>query len=331
MNIVILTGGTAGRNFAKGLSKHLKDNPFNDYITLLVNTTDNGGHSGKIRNESGIIPVGDLRQILTAFFSYEIDLFLNERDRDGKVGGNNELGEKIQRLGVKKGIDEFVLKYGGLPPNVEVLPISENPTDLCLETWDGKIYYGQWEIIKRPPETQIKEFYLQPPVSILKEAKEALEKADIIIISPSALVTSILPILLVKGVKEIIKSKYLVWFLPLFTLPSEKNYSAEFYWDLLVQYAKIPELIIVNNREIPREIIASYEKHGFYPIKFYSLPPYRLPYSIIVLTDLLPGIFPLDPPEFITYGEKIERYYIPLRHDSSKMVDTLIKLRLLGN
>ncbi|MCX7779106.1 MAG: 2-phospho-L-lactate transferase CofD family protein [Patescibacteria group bacterium] len=321
--IVILAGGSAGHQIAKSLKKDHFINSFK--FSFIVNTSDDGGHSGEIRQKYSIIPPGDLLKVICAFLSPKIARRLTNRDSKGRVKGNLILTEFLMNYGIPAGIKKFTDSFGGLPRNVSILPVTDCPTTFCLRTREKKkIYKGQWKVIfSSPTEKRRGDFFLEPRVQILPVVRNEIKKSDAVVIAPSSVLYSILPILLVSGMKKILQNKKIIWFVPLFCLPTEpKRQTFEFYLSLLVRYGKQPDVAVINNREISKNILQLYEKKGFTVVSPTS-PTCSLTIHFIY-KDLIPNPDDVsrEEPKIMNFdfnGISFSRFFIPIKHDYKKI------------
>ncbi|MBU0530252.1 MAG: uridine diphosphate-N-acetylglucosamine-binding protein YvcK [Nanoarchaeota archaeon] len=203
MNIVAIGGGT-GLPLLLGALK-----PYNHKIIAIVTVTDCGRSSGKIREDFNVLPPGDIRNCLIALSTSEAllhDLFqyrFESGDLEGHSFGNLFLTALTKVTGsFEKSLKETskLLKLKG-----KVLPSTLIDTHLCAELEDGRIVEGEVNVrgLNKPP---IKRVFLKPhDAKPLTESLEAIKEADIIILGPGSLYTSIIPNLLVNGIAEAIR------------------------------------------------------------------------------------------------------------------------------
>jgi len=302
--IVVLGGGVGGSGVVRALLK-LPD----IHVTCLVNTTDNGGHSGEIRRLLGIIPVGDLRRVICIMLPPSVRSQYEFRNEEGVVG-NKILAEMISTKGVVEGILAFISTFPEFPiDRLNVWPISATPTDLCM-TVGKKQYRGQLEVMFDRPKGSFGEFTLDPAVELLAEAETAISKAEVIIIAPSGIVGSVAPILLTEKVRELIQCKRLVWFAPLFSLPADGPNPWANYMRSIVSLAKTPDLIVANSTPLPEKVRKLYQERGFYLIK----PEENT--SNLQTSALLEEI-PGEPPGVV--ASPFPRYFIHVQHDVDRL------------
>jgi uncharacterized cofD-like protein len=200
-NVVTIGGGTGSFVVLSGLKNYEID------LNAIVTMMDSGGSTGKLRDQLGVLPPGDLRQALVALseasdiwrklFTYRFEA----GDLKGHNFGNIFLSaiEKITDSN-QEAIDRAadILQTSG-----RVIPITFDKCTLCAEYEDGSVIEGESNIDENEKAgIRIRNIFLKPPANINLEAKRALERANVLIFGPGDLYTSILPNLLVSGVRE---------------------------------------------------------------------------------------------------------------------------------
>src|SRR3989338_2042226 len=163
MSKIVLFGGGSG---LAHLLRGLRNTSHN--LTAVVTVTDNGGHSGILRSQFGIIGIGDARSCLAALAEPEnpVAKLLSYRFTEGEMKGvslgNLMLVSKIKTEGsvtaALKNLGELSGARG------QVLPVSEEKTDIVAEFGDGKILKGEQEIGTRDNNSRIKRLFLEPSV-----------------------------------------------------------------------------------------------------------------------------------------------------------------------
>ena len=205
--IVVIGGGTGTFVALSGLKKYEVD------LSAIITMMDSGGSSGKLRDELGVLPPGDVRQCLVALakspkllremFNYRFE----EGGLKGHTFGNIFLSTLTKTTGsMKMAIEEVgkILRIHG-----RVIPVTYDKSDLCIELEDGTIIEGEThidEVESREKRAKIIRAFLKPEAKANPDAVTAIKEADAIIIGPGDLYTSIIPNLLVKGISAAIKS-----------------------------------------------------------------------------------------------------------------------------
>lgn len=268
--ITVLGGGTGTFVVLSGLKKYPID------LAAIVTMMDSGGSTGRLRDQLGVLPPGDLRQCLVALSEApELwrKLFLY-RFENGDLGGHNfgniflSALEKVT-LNYDEVVDtaSYVLKTKG-----KVFPITLSKSNLCAEYESGKVVKGEGNIDENVEEdSRIKTAYLEPDVEPSESAVKRLTESDILIIGPGDLYTSIIPVLLVKGIKEVVQQSKakIIYVLNLMTKTGQTtNYKASDHIADLSQYlGKVPDIVIVNNGEISQDILKWYKSHDEYLVE----------------------------------------------------------------
>lgn len=263
-NIVVIGGGTGTFVALSGLKKY----PVN--LAAIVTMMDSGGSSGRLRDELGVLPPGDIRQCLVALAKSSKllrDMFNYRFEEGGLAGhtfGNIFLSTLAKTTGsMKRAIEEVgkILRIGG-----RVVPVTFTKAELCVELADGTVIEGETHIdvvTKKEKRKKIVRSFLRPKAVANPDAIEAITTADIILIGPGDLYTSIIPNLLVTGVaKALKKSKAIkVFALNLMTKYGQTtNYSAKNHIEDLEKYIGegVLDVILVNIKPPRKETLAWY-------------------------------------------------------------------------
>lgn len=203
--IVTIGGGTGSFTLLSGLKKYPVD------ISAIVSMADDGGSTGVLRDELGVLPPGDVRQCLVALSdsSEMLRELLNYRFDKGSLKGHNfgnlflSALEKISGS-FENGIDEAseILNVKG-----KIIPVTNQDARLFLELKSGKILDGEDEInrSKIVQRDDFKRLYFKPKVKANPRAIKAIMGADLIAIGPGGLYTSVLPSLLVDGIAQALR------------------------------------------------------------------------------------------------------------------------------
>ncbi len=198
--IVVIGGGTGLSVLLKGLKK------YTSRLTAIVTVTDDGGSSGRLRAEMGVLPPGDIRNCLVALAETEtlMDKVFQHRFQAGNGLQGHTLGNLLLVAmseiagGFISAIQEVskVLAVRGV-----VLPATLEPVVLAATMENGSTVVGETRI--REHEGKIERISLVPDQCLpVPETLKAIQEADAIILGPGSLYTSIIPNLLVKGVAE---------------------------------------------------------------------------------------------------------------------------------
>lgn len=271
IKLVIIGGGTGLSTLLRGLKKQLFD------ITAIVTVADDGGSSGRLRDDYDIPPPGDVRNVIAALSDVEPLLeqmfqyrFSTSCNLDGHSLGNLMITALTDITGdFSYAISEMckVLKVNG-----KVVPAANKKISLHAELLDGTIIKGESKIAHA--QAKIKQVYLEPAdVKPLPEAIKAIERADIVVIGPGSLYTSIIPNLLVKEIgNAVIRAKgRKIYICNLMTQKGETiRYRATDHVQAIYNHTGTPFLhtILVNNVNLPQVVQQSYKEECAEPVQF---------------------------------------------------------------
>lgn len=262
--LVAIGGGTGLSTVLRGLRRYFHD------MTAIVTVADNGGSSGKLRTQLGMLPPGDIRNCLCALANNELKDVMNYRFTEGELKGHPFGNLCIAAFnGVSGDFVEAVEKMNRiLDTDGNVIPVTNKDVNLCAFLENGDIIWGESKIGKRIGSEKIDRIELRPkdPPAVL-EAVEKIIDADIILFGPGSLYTSIIPNLLVKGIPEAIKKSKAVkvYVCNIMTQPGETiGYSAYEHLKAIEKhtYHNIMDYIIANDEEIDSELINRYRLEG---------------------------------------------------------------------
>lgn len=205
--IVAIGGGTGQSTLLRGL-KEVSSN-----LTAVVTVADDGGSSGKLRTELGIAPVGDIRNCITALADAEPTMtrllqyrFPVEGDGEAGLGGHAFGNLLIAALSDIAGDFEEGVRLSNrvLAVRGHVFPVAPVPLTLHAELSDGQQLEGQSRIMR---SRGIRRVWISPAlVEASADAVEAIRAADLIVLGPGSLYTSLLPSLLVPGIRSALEA-----------------------------------------------------------------------------------------------------------------------------
>lgn len=267
--IVVIGGGTGTFVVLSGLKKYPLD------ISVVVSMVDSGGSTGRLRDQLGVLPPGDLRQCLVAL-SEASDLWRKlflYRFETGDLAGHNfgniflsALEKNCQNYQEVVNTASFILKTKG-----KVIPVTFEKTHLCVEYQDGKIIETEGRIdTDSYIKSRIKKAYLNPSVKANPRAIETILKADFLIVGPGDLYTSLIPNLIVEGIKGAVK-KSKAKIINVMNLMTKKGQTTDYkasdhLFDLEKYLGRKIDLILINNEPIPKKILAFYFRFGEKPV-----------------------------------------------------------------
>ncbi|NMB84414.1 YvcK family protein [Candidatus Roizmanbacteria bacterium] len=267
--ITVIGGGTGTFVVLTGLKVHPLD------LSVIVSMMDSGGSTGRLRDQLGVLPPGDIRQCLLALSEAPLlwrRLFLYRFD-SGDFYGHNFGNIFISALEKVSSDYNEVIKNASyiLKTKGQVIPVTLEKTHLCAEYEDGQIIKGEANIDSNPEKNQrIKKAFLDPLVDSNPKATAAIRESDYIIIGPGDLYTSIVPVLLTKNIRESLVSSpaKIIYILNLMTkLGQTNNYQAKDHLEDLSRYlGRTPDIVVANDGKIPGDILEWYLSHHEKPV-----------------------------------------------------------------
>ena len=270
--VVVIGGGTGLSVLLRGLKEYTSN------ITAIVTVADDGGGSGVLREDLGMLPPGDIRSCLLALANTEptMEKLLQYRFKEGVLKGQNFGNLFIAAMNEIYGSFEMAIKETSnvLAVTGKVLPMTLENVTLYAELENGEIVKGESEIPLRSRElsSKINRVYMEPIITYpLVEAVEAIEEADIIVLGPGSLYTSIIPNLLVNNMVETIYNAKgtVVYITNVMTQPGETdNYKVLDHVEAILKHSKedFLDYVIVNTEEIPEEVLEKYAVDGSKPV-----------------------------------------------------------------
>ena len=239
-------------------------------LTAIVSMADDGGSTGILRDQYGVLPPGDVRRALVALSDAPAlrELF-NYRFKTGGLSGHNFGNIFLSALEQLKGNFGAAVDEASRVLNVRgrVLPVTFSNVRLFARLADGKILKGETniDIPRTKVRAKIKKVWLSPGAKINPEAKKAIARADLIVIGPGDLYTSLIPNLLVRGASEAIKksSAKKVFVCNLMTKFGETDkFGAENFVGEIERYLGkgVLDFAVFNNKKPHSKILARYKK-----------------------------------------------------------------------
>lgn len=266
--IVVIGGGTGLSVLLKGLKQYTSN------ITAIVAVTDDGGSSGRLRGELGIIPPGDIRNCLVALADREslMEEVLQYRFKSGELAGHSLGNLFLAGLNdVTGGFDGAVQALSKvLAIRGQVLPATLQDAAVGAELADGTKVLG--ECCVSDSKQPIKRVFLDPEECFpVPEASKAINEADAIILGPGSLYTSVIPNLLVRGMADnIVRSKARkIYICNVMTQPGETQaYTARDHVQAILDHAgPVVDTVVVNDEPIPNRLLRKYRQQGSIPVK----------------------------------------------------------------
>jgi uncharacterized cofD-like protein len=279
--IVAIGGGTGLPTVLRGLVQCIRPGSRREsqvlpsgQLTALVTVTDDGGSSGRLRRELSVLPPGDVRNCLAALANPASPLvrLLQHRFSRGDVlrghaVGNLMLAGLTDMTGdLAKAIE---LASEMLSLSARVLPATQEDVCLCAQFNGRRIVRGETAIVSQG--RRIVRLSLERPVRPLPDAIRALVNADVIVIGPGSLYTSILPNLLVDGIASTISGLTATRILVanLMTEPGETDgFSLRDHLRVIREHAGFDlfDYVLVNDRPLDRALTGDYAQRGSFPV-----------------------------------------------------------------
>lgn len=256
--IVTIGGGTGNSILLRGVKN------FTSNITTIVTVADDGGGSGVLREDLGMLPPGDIRNCLVALANTEpiMEKLINYRFSNGQLKGQSLGNLLIAAMNDICGdFNEAIKEISNvLAITGKVLPMTLDNVKLFAELEDGSTIEGESNItfLNRKNGGKIKRVYTSPKLLLpLKESIDSIMDADIVLLGPGSLYTSIIPNLLVTDISQALKETKaeVVYILNIMTQPGETNgYSVTDHVVAIIDHANsnIIDKIVVNSKEVDK-------------------------------------------------------------------------------
>jgi uncharacterized cofD-like protein len=253
----------------RGLKRHSSN------LTAVVTVSDDGGSSGRLQRELGVLPPGDIRNCLVALADDEAlvtDLF-RYRFSEGEGLTGHSFGNLFlaAMTGITGNFDEAI-KVSSRVLNIKgrVLPATLAMARLCATLVDGTVIEGESQISRSTKP--IADVFLDPPFAApLDEVIDAIRDADAIVLGPGSLYTSIMPNLLVDRIAREVESANAVkiYVCNVMTQPGETDaFTASAHVKTLLDHAKarVCDVVVVND-QLPRKLRDAYAEEGQLPVQ----------------------------------------------------------------
>lgn len=312
--IVVVGGGTGTFTVLRGIKHYPLD------ITAVVTTFDSGGSTGVLRDEFGLLPLGDTRRCLIALAPDSEDttlrdLFNFRYEESGSLRGHSFGNLFLQALTAVTGSELSAIKRAAELLNCRgrVIPVSTDHTSLCAKLVDGQVIKGETniDIPKHDGDIRIKKVYLEPRSFIFSEAYDALKEADLIVIGPGDLYTSIIPNFLAEGFADAIRERKgkLVFVLNVMTKWGETNgfAASEFAKEVLTYLEQDQfDYLICSSVPVADHLVSKYAAEKAHPVEIDIPELQKVAQSIV-------------------QAEVIQQTDI-VRHDSNKLARVLCEM-----
>lgn len=301
LNLVAIGGGNGLSTLLSGLKKFVGESmtkpTWIKKLSAIVAVSDDGGSSGRLRDELQMLPPGDIRNCMVALSEDSLllsKLFQHRFRGSGELGGHSFGNLFLAALSEITGDFAEAVKLSSeiLASKGHIYPATVADVRLTAELVDGTIVRGETNISKFG--NSIKRLKLEPEdCHPLPEVLAAIYEADIITVGPGSLFTSLLPPILVKGVSEAIAASFAtkIFVCNLMTQPGETDgFSARRHLEIVKEYAPDIEFdyVIVNNHPISKAQEALYTSEGAQQIGLHeSISPTTIEKAQIIYGNLL--------------------------------------------
>ena len=266
--IVVIGGGTGLSTMLRGLKY------FTSNITAIVTVGDNGGGSGALREDLGMLPPGDIRNCMLALADTEpiMEDLLQYRFKDGRLK-NQSFGNLFlaAMTGISDNFEDAVQKMSSvLAVTGKILPVTLDDMQLVAELENGNKVYGESEIPEEAvkQKSRIKKLLIEPETAEpVEEALAAIKEADAIVMGPGSLYTSVISNLLIKKIRSAVRKSnaFKIYICNIMTQPGESdNFNVSDHIKEIKKYAgrDAVDCAIVNSGHIPDKIKEKYLKEN---------------------------------------------------------------------
>ena len=272
--VAVIGGGHGLSNMLRGLKRYTEN------ISAIVTVADDGGGSGMLRQDLGMPPPGDIRNCLEALANTEplMSELMHYRFTEGSLAGQSFGNLFLAALnGISTSFDAAVSRMSQvLAITGQVLPVTTADVQLEAEFENGASVIGESKIFycKKKEDCRITKVRLLPEhPKALPEAVEAIREADLLILGPGSLYTSIIPNLLVDGIVEAIRQSdaLKVYVANVMTQEGEtEGYTASDHIAAIFQHSApgLFDLCLTNSSPVPPDVAARYAQEGAEPLRY---------------------------------------------------------------
>ena len=269
--IVVIGGGTGTFTVLSGLKKYRKKN--NLELSAVVSMADDGGSTGILRDELGVLPPGDIRQCLVALSTSDklMRELMSYRFERGTLKGHNFGNLLLSALEkVTGGFDKAVEKVSEiLRCEGQIIPVTLKKVTLEARLKNEKKIIGQQKIFQSTL-SNLDKIYLNPHASANPNAVNTILEADAVVIGPGEFYTSIIPNLLVKGIPEALQKTKAKKIYICNLMKRKEHTNGFFVKDFMKTIEKFigcqVDAVIYNNKRPPKELIRKYARENEFPV-----------------------------------------------------------------
>jgi uncharacterized cofD-like protein len=324
LKIVVIGGGTGSFTLLSSLKEYTRS------ITALVNMADDGGSTGVLRDELGVLPPGDVRQCLVALSSSsELRDLFNYRFEEGGLKGHafgNLFLTALEKMtgDFARGV-EVASEVLNIVGSVE--PITLTDVTLAMRDGDGEETHGEFKIgHKKFNGKNRPQFWLEPDAAPNPRALVAIENADMIIIAPGNLYGSLAPALIVPGIGEALRASaaFKMYVCNLVTKPGQTDgFTVNDFADEIERLAGTPFLdaVLFNTLSPSVELLKKYAAEGELAVVWNKEESEKAPYSTRG-ADLVAGQIWQNT----NSSDPLAQTRTLIRHDTKALANAIIEL-----
>ncbi len=322
--VVCIGGGTGTFVALKGLKEYPVD------LSAIVTMADSGGSNKRIRDEFGLLPTSDIRQCFVALSDENggaglmRKLFMYRFEKGQGIAGMTFGNLFMAALADILGSQAEAIRQTGKVLRIKgkILPVSYTDTNLSARYENGHMVKEE-HLIDEPEHDgtlKIKEVFLTPKPTATPEALESIRHADLIVLGPGDLYTSLIPNLLVEGIPEALATTKatIIYVLNLMTKYGQTyQFTAVDHLKALERYiGKNIDAIVINTGTIPKRALDVYAKYHEVPVvdNIIDQKPYRVYHADLIGNAL------------VTKSKSDALVRSLIRHDSTKLADALMVL-----
>jgi uncharacterized cofD-like protein len=322
--IVVIGGGTGSYTVLTGLKQYTRN------ITAVVNMSDDGGSSGELRDELGVLPPGDVRQCLVALSDNDALRRVFEYRLRGVRGRleNHPLGN-ILLSGIEQMTGDFeeAAQLLGQVLNItgRVVPVTTADATLCARRADGSVFRGEQLIGHMNFGTERPDIWLEPEAGITESARSSIQDADIVVIAPGNLYGSLAPALVVKGMKDALEATKAkrVYVSNLVTKPDQtEGFKVHDFADEIERFvgSRILDYVLFNTDEPTPSMLRKYTHDGELVLDF-DLDHMRGKHYQAVGLPLI-----AKDPVVHAANDRLRSRRTLIRHDAGALAKEIVKL-----
>jgi uncharacterized cofD-like protein len=319
-SIIVIGGGTGTSTVLTSLKPHFQ------HLTAIVSVADSGGSTGRLRDEFGFLPVGDLRQSLAALAKEGSQSWIRKlllyRFGKGKGLKGHNLGNLIltalqDMAGSTTTALEIASHIFRLKGNI--YPATGENVQLVVQYENGKVLIGEDHLNNHGDKAEkIQSIHLSPPAKIYSKSAEAIESADLVIIGPGDYYASLAAALSVDGMKEVMvrakgKIMYIVNLMTRFNQTHDMT-AKDHLLGIEEMIGRKVDHVLINNGKIAKKMLEVYAREQEFPVQDDLANDSRKMLADVVATT---------PPKKQD-GDLLERTL--LRHDPKKLAHVIMEI-----